>query len=101
MTDKHTDTHNVKGERTAPPRSRRSRCATSAEERSTSLPPPAQPKERIPFKDRYSATIDDSVEGTGASRSRIYELIKAEKVKIVRNGRRPLVIVSSLLAALR
>jgi hypothetical protein len=57
----------------------------------------AEAKGPMPFKQRYSATIDDSVEGTG---SRIYDLIKDEKVKIVKNGRRPLVLVSSLLAAL-
>ena len=60
-----------------------------------------QNKGPMPFELRYSATIDDCVEGTGASRSRIYELIKAGKVKVAKNGRRPLPIVSSLLAALQ
>jgi hypothetical protein len=61
----------------------------------------AEAKGPMPFEQRYSATIDDSVEGTGASRSRIYELIKAGKVQTAQNGRRPLVIVSSLINALK
>jgi hypothetical protein len=61
----------------------------------------AEVKGPMPFEQRYSATIDDAVDGTGASRSRIYEWIKSGKVKTAQNGRRPLVIVSSLINALK
>jgi hypothetical protein len=61
----------------------------------------AQNVPQIPFELRYSTTIDDATEATGISRSRLYELIRDKKVQTVRNGRRPLLIVASLLAALQ
>ena len=58
-------------------------------------------KNVMPFEARYSATFRETSEGTGYSRSRVYEIVKKKNVKTMRNGRRRLIVVSSFLAAIQ
>ena len=54
----------------------------------------------IAFHHRTSTTVDGAVLGTGLGRSSIYKLIKSGKVRMVKVGRRSLIDVPSLLAAI-
>jgi excisionase family DNA binding protein len=56
--------------------------------------------EEIPFRDRISCTIDEACKGTGIARTRLYHMIGAGEVEAKKLGRRRLVIVRSLTAAL-
>jgi excisionase family DNA binding protein len=51
----------------------------------------------IPFKERVSATIAEACEASGLGRTKIYELIGAEKLKTTKVGHRTLILVPSLL----
>lgn len=56
--------------------------------------------EAIPFHERISATIDESCRATGLKRTRLYEWVKAKKVKTYKTGRQRLIDIASLKAAL-
>jgi excisionase family DNA binding protein len=51
----------------------------------------------IPFRERY-CTINEAAEATGSGRSKIYELIKAARIRTVRIDGRQKVVVASLLS---
>jgi excisionase family DNA binding protein len=51
----------------------------------------------IPFRERIYCTINEAAEATGSGRSKIYELIKAERIRTVRIDGRTKVVVASLL----
>jgi excisionase family DNA binding protein len=51
----------------------------------------------IPFRDRIYCTINEAAQATGSGRSKIYELIKAERIRTVRIDGRTKVVVASLL----
>jgi hypothetical protein len=46
----------------------------------------------IPFRERIFCTINEAAQATGSGRSKIYELIKAARIRTVR-----IVLVESLL----
>jgi excisionase family DNA binding protein len=52
----------------------------------------------IPFQDRVFCTINEAAEATGASRSKIYEWIKDQRLRAVRLDGRTKVVVASLVA---
>jgi excisionase family DNA binding protein len=51
----------------------------------------------IPFRERIFCTINEAAQATGSGRSKIYELIKAERIRTVRIDGRTKVVVASLL----
>jgi hypothetical protein len=52
----------------------------------------------IPFRERYSCTIDEGCEASGLGRTKMYEILPdLETVKV---GKRRLIIVQSLLSKL-
>jgi excisionase family DNA binding protein len=51
----------------------------------------------IPFRDRIYCTINEAAQATGSGRSKIYELIKAARIRTVRIDGRTKVVVASLL----
>jgi excisionase family DNA binding protein len=51
----------------------------------------------IPFRERIYCTINEAAEATGSGRSKIYELIKAERIRTVRIDGRTKILVESLL----
>jgi hypothetical protein len=53
--------------------------------------------ERIPFEQRRGVSVRDACDGTGTSRSVLYELMRAGKIKYVHVSRRRIVNVPSLL----
>jgi hypothetical protein len=57
---------------------------------------PANLVERIPFRERLSCTIQDAVDATGLSRSKIYEKIAAGSIITTKVDGRRLVLVDSL-----
>jgi hypothetical protein len=57
-------------------------------------------REKIPFALRTGASIADCVEGTGVSRSRIYQWMRAGEVEFVKNGAATIIKVPSLLRRL-
>lgn len=54
-------------------------------------------RQPIPFPERIACTVEDAVEATSLSRSRLYELIAAGTIRTVNVGRRRLVLVRSLM----
>jgi hypothetical protein len=54
----------------------------------------------IPFRERFSATIDASCKGTGIGRTTLYRLINEGRVETRKIGTRTLVLIPSLLAAI-
>lgn len=52
----------------------------------------------IPFKERFSCTIPEACSGTGLSRTRIYEEIKAGRVQTMKVGNRTLIVLETLLS---
>lgn len=53
----------------------------------------------IPFSERLTCTIDDACAVTGLGRTKLYELIKCERVATTKVGARTLVHVNSLISA--
>jgi excisionase family DNA binding protein len=51
----------------------------------------------IPFRDRVLCSINEAAEATGSSRSKIYEWIRDQRIRVVRLDGRTKVLVSSLL----
>jgi excisionase family DNA binding protein len=51
----------------------------------------------IPFSQRIYCSINEAAEATGSGRSKIYELIKAARIRTVRIDGRTKVVVASLL----
>jgi excisionase family DNA binding protein len=51
----------------------------------------------IPFRDRVLCSINEAAEVTGASRSKVYEWIKDQRLRTVRLDGRTKVLVASLL----
>jgi excisionase family DNA binding protein len=51
----------------------------------------------IPFRERIFCTINEAAQATGSGRSKIYELIKAERIRTVRIDGRTKILVESLL----
>jgi excisionase family DNA binding protein len=51
----------------------------------------------IPFRDRIYCTINEAAQATGSGRSKIYELIKAARIRTVRIDGRTKILVESLL----
>jgi excisionase family DNA binding protein len=51
----------------------------------------------IPFRERIFCTINEAAQATGSGRSKIYELIKVERIRTVRIDGRTKVVVASLL----
>jgi hypothetical protein len=54
----------------------------------------------IPFALRKYATVNVCMQGTGLGRSSIYDLIAEGKVQKIKFGKRTLIDIQSLLAAL-
>lgn len=54
----------------------------------------------IPFHHRISCTIPDACKGTGLSRTKLYALMDAGVVESTKMGKRRLVIIRTLLAAI-
>ena len=54
----------------------------------------------IPFAQRLTCTINEACEVTGLGRTKLYELIGAERLETTTIGRRRLVVVRSLLSLL-
>ena len=57
--------------------------------------------ERRAAPKRLAVTIDDACEITGLGRTKIYELIRDQKLKAVAIGRRRLVLMESIETLLR
>jgi excisionase family DNA binding protein len=51
----------------------------------------------IPFRDRVFCTINEAAEATGSSRSKIYEWIRHQRIRVVRMDGRTKVVIASLL----
>jgi excisionase family DNA binding protein len=51
----------------------------------------------IPFRERIFCTINEAAQATGSGRSKIYELIKAARIRTVRIDGRTKILVESLL----
>jgi excisionase family DNA binding protein len=51
----------------------------------------------VPFRERIFCTINEAAQATGSGRSKIYELIKAERIRTVRIDGRTKILVESLL----
>jgi excisionase family DNA binding protein len=51
----------------------------------------------IPFRERIFCTINEAAQATGSGRSKIYELIKAGRIRTIRIDGRTKVVVASLL----
>jgi hypothetical protein len=51
----------------------------------------------MPFALRAGASINECVNATGLSRSRIYQLMKAGEIEFVKDGARTIIKVQSLL----
>jgi excisionase family DNA binding protein len=51
----------------------------------------------IPFRERVSCTVTEACSGTGLSRSKLYEEIRAGRVQTAKIGKRTLIVVSSLV----
>jgi excisionase family DNA binding protein len=51
----------------------------------------------IPFRERIFCTINEAAQATGSGRSKIYELIKAGRIRTVRIDGRTKICVKSLL----
>jgi hypothetical protein len=51
----------------------------------------------IPFRDRLLCSINECATALGASRSKVYEPLRAEKIRSVRLDGRTKVVVASLL----
>jgi excisionase family DNA binding protein len=62
---------------------------------------PSNRHERRAAPKRLAVTIDDACEITGLGRTKIYELIRDQKLKAVAIGRRRLVLMSSIETLLR
>jgi excisionase family DNA binding protein len=54
----------------------------------------------IPFRDRISCTVDEACDATGLGRTTIYRLIMLKRLLTKKVGRRTLISVPSLLAAI-
>lgn len=52
----------------------------------------------IPFKERISCTITEACSGTGLSRTKLYEEIRAGRVRTAKVGKRTIIIVASLVS---
>jgi excisionase family DNA binding protein len=51
----------------------------------------------IPFRERIFCTINEAAQATGSGRSKIYELIKAGRIRTIRIDGRTKVVVASLV----
>jgi excisionase family DNA binding protein len=51
----------------------------------------------IPFRERIFCTINEAAQATGSGRSKIYELIKAGRIRTIRIDGRTKILVESLL----
>jgi excisionase family DNA binding protein len=51
----------------------------------------------IPFRDRVLCSINEAAEATGSSRSKIYEWIKDQRIRVVRLDGRTKVVIASLV----
>jgi excisionase family DNA binding protein len=51
----------------------------------------------IPFRERIYCTINEAAQATGSGRSKIYELIKAGRIRTIRIDGRTKILVESLL----
>jgi excisionase family DNA binding protein len=51
----------------------------------------------IPFRERIFCTINEAAQATGSGRSKIYELIKAARIRTARIDGRTKVVVACLL----
>jgi excisionase family DNA binding protein len=63
--------------------------------------PLRRPKTDIPFLQRPTCTIREACQAAGLGRTKLYELIKSGTLKTTTIGRRRLVLVPSLLKAIR
>jgi excisionase family DNA binding protein len=52
--------------------------------------------EMIPFRDRLSATVNETCSATGLSRSALYAAMTDGRVSFVQHGRRRLILVESV-----
>jgi excisionase family DNA binding protein len=52
----------------------------------------------IPFRERIYCTINEAAQATGSSRSKIYEWIRDQRIRVVRLDGRTKVLVASLIA---
>ena len=55
----------------------------------------------ISFRDRITAPVDDTCRATGLGRTKIYELVKERKLKLVHIGRKSLITAESVNSLLR
>jgi len=51
----------------------------------------------IPLRERIFCTINEAAQATGSGRSKIYELIKAGRIRTIRIDGRTKILVESLL----
>jgi excisionase family DNA binding protein len=51
----------------------------------------------VPFRERIFCTINEAAQATGSGRSKIYELIKAGRIRTIRIDGRTKILVESLL----
>jgi excisionase family DNA binding protein len=56
--------------------------------------------ERLPFRERISCTVNQACAATGLGRTKLYELIKDQRILTKKVGRRTLILVASLRAAI-
>ncbi len=54
---------------------------------------------RIPFRERLTCTIEEGCAATGLGRTKMYEFIKDNRVATTKVGRRTLIVVATLVAA--
>jgi excisionase family DNA binding protein len=51
----------------------------------------------VPFRERIFCTINQAAQATGSGRSKVYELIKAGRIRTIRIDGRTKILVESLL----
>ena len=76
---------------------RREKTGGQQSQVSLSAPKAAEPS-TMPFAQRLTCTIDDACEVTGLGRTKLYELIAAGELEIVKIGTATRVVVSSIEA---
>jgi excisionase family DNA binding protein len=75
------------------PARRRDRIANAV------LSVPFEPVHSLPFRERPTCSINEACAATGLGRTTLYALIKKERVAATKVGRKTLVVVATLLAA--